>query len=137
MTNPALSALICRVAIAFVWLYHGLVPKLLGPHPDELAMNLALGISVEAATRVSYVAGGFELLLGLAILALPRQRWPLQLTIVLMLALLAYAAWAVPRLLVGAFNPVTINLCVAALAWLALLQMPAQSTIDHERHIAR
>jgi hypothetical protein len=34
---------------------------------------------------------------------------------------LAYAGWSTPRILVGAFNPVTINVSVVALAVLALM----------------
>lgn len=109
------------MAIAFVWLYHGVVPKLLGPHRDELAMNLALGISTPAATLLSYAAGIGEIAIGLAVLLLRKQQWPLRLTIVLMVGLLAYAAWAVPTLVLGAFNPVTTNAAVATLALVALM----------------
>lgn len=38
-----------------------------------------------------------------------------------MIALLAYAAWAAPTLALAAFNPVTTNAAVAALAVVALI----------------
>jgi hypothetical protein len=41
---------VCRFSIAFIWLYQGIVPKLLGPHADELRMNMALGLN-EAQAR--------------------------------------------------------------------------------------
>lgn len=84
-------------------------------------MNLALGISLPAATLLSYVAGFCEIAIGLAVLAFPKLKWPLLLTIALMVALLGYAAWADAALALGAFNPVTINAAVAALAIVALL----------------
>ncbi len=121
MRDSRLASLVCRFAVAFVWIYQGLVPKLLGPHEDELAMNLALGISPAQATLVSYVAGSLEIALGVLVLILHRQRWPLWLSIILMGLLLAYAAVATPGLLAAAFNPVTINVAVAALALVALL----------------
>lgn len=121
MASSRLASLVCRFAVAFVWIYQGLVPKLLGPHADELAMNLALGVSPAQATLISWVAGTAEIALGILVLILHRQRWPLWLTIVLMALLLAYAAVATPGLLAAAFNPVTINVAVAALAFAALL----------------
>ena len=111
---------ICRLSIAFVWFYHGIVPKLLGPHSDELAMNMSLGLSHENAVLVSTVAGVLEVLFGAVVLVLWRQRWPLVVTAVAMVGLLIFVAVSVPTLLSGAFNPVTTNLCVLALAIVAL-----------------
>lgn len=121
MLPNQIALLICRSTIAFIWLYQGLVPKLLGPHADELAMDLALGVSIQSAHTVAYVAGVCEIAIGLCVLVLRRQEWPLWLTLVMMPGLLAYAAWAVPGLLVAAFNPVIINLAMAALAAVALI----------------
>jgi hypothetical protein len=36
----------CNANVAGIWLYQGLVPKLLGPHPDEVSMAEAFGIPV-------------------------------------------------------------------------------------------
>ncbi|TXS93620.1 hypothetical protein FVW59_05260 [Parahaliea aestuarii] len=112
----------CRLCVAFVWLYHGLVPKLLGPHRDELVMNMALGLSEEQAIRLATAAGILEVLVGVSVLACWRQRWPLLLTAVAMPGLLVFVAVWVPDLLWGAFNPVTTNLCATALAIVALGQ---------------
>ncbi|MGJ8670322.1 MAG: DoxX-like family protein [Oceanococcus sp.] len=111
---------ICRISIAFVWLYHGLVPKLLGPHEDELVMNMSLGLSLESATQLSVVAGAFEVLFAVIVLTLWRHRWPLIFTVASMVGLLVFVVVWSPALLVGAFNPVTTNLCVLALAMVAL-----------------
>lgn len=113
---------ICRASVAFAWLYHGIVPKLLGPHADELAMVMALGLSHEHAVRVATAGGIAEVLFGLTVIVLWRHRWPLVVTAISMLGLLAYAAVFVPSLLAGAFNPVTTNLSVLALAIVALKQ---------------
>ena len=40
---------IARAALAFVFIYHGLVPKLLHPHADEIAMLGAAGFSAHIA----------------------------------------------------------------------------------------
>ena len=122
MPAPAdrLPLRICRGAIAFVWSYHGLVPKLLGPAADELLMDRALGVSDDHAVQIARTAGVAEIAMAACVLLLPRREWPLWLTLGLMAALLAYVALFVPALLAAAFNPVTINLCVMALAAVAL-----------------
>ena len=120
------AARICRLTIAFVWFYHGLVPKLLGPAADELTMDHALGLSDKAAVQLAYAAGVCEIAFALMILYCRHRKWPLWLTIAAMIGLLAYAAWASPSLLAGAFNPVTTNVCVIALAAVALLLMRHQ-----------
>ena len=118
--RAALAARLCRLSIAFIWIYQGLVPKLLLHAPDELAMNIAAGFSEAGARTFSNIAGIAEITLGLLVL-LSGARWTLQLTIALMIALTAVVAAAKPVYLVGAFNALTLNLAVAALAWVALL----------------
>ncbi len=110
------SYVICRLMIAFVWVYHGLVPKLLGPHTDELAMNMALGLNLEQAKQLAFLGGSAEIAFGVAVLVFWKHRWPLVLTALSMVGLLAFALTVHPLLAVAAFNPVTTNLTVLALA---------------------
>lgn len=107
---------LCRLTVAFVWIYHGLVPKLLGPHEDELAMNMALGLSAEQAHTLAYVAGAGEVAFGILVLGLWRSRWPLLLSAASMIGLLLFTLVFAPDLAAGAFNPVTTNLCVFVLS---------------------
>ena len=65
-----------NLTVAGIWLYQGIVPKLLGPHPDEIAMSAAFGIPAAFQATVSHAAGAGEVLLGLCILAFPRRAWP-------------------------------------------------------------
>ena len=58
----------CRLTVAFVWLYHGLVPKLLGPHEQEILMNLSVGLSRDGAVLLAKVSGGAEITIGLLVL---------------------------------------------------------------------
>jgi hypothetical protein len=41
------SRWLCNATVAGIWLYQRLVPKLLWPHPDEVAMSQAFGIPIE------------------------------------------------------------------------------------------
>lgn len=120
MINSFSAYGICRVAVALVWIYHGLVPKLLRPHADELALWASFGLSLESATRLAMAAGAIEIVFGVLILILWRQAWPLMATAIAMPCLLAMVAVSAPALLAGAFNPVSTNLCVFALAVVAL-----------------
>jgi uncharacterized membrane protein len=107
--------------LAFVWFYHGLVPKLLGPHPDELAINAKLGVSGDTARLIAQTSGLAELLLAGAMLLFWRQAWPLVLSCGLMLALLGFTAIVAPSYLAAAFNPVSTNISAMALAVVALI----------------
>lgn len=112
---------VARAAVAFVWLYHGLFPKLLFHNADELRMISRFLIPKMSTHSAVALAGGFELGFGILVLLLWKSRWPLWLTILLMMLALVGVAVSSPEYLTGAFNPVTLNLSVAALAAIALL----------------
>ncbi len=110
---------IARSAVAFVWIWHGLVPKLIANDPVEASPLLDLGFDRETAWGIVTASGIGEIIFGLLILILWRQKWPLLLTIVAMSGLLLGVFGTSPELLLGAFNPVTLNLSVIALAAIA------------------
>jgi hypothetical protein len=121
MQTERLAAVVCRGTLAFSWVYQGLIQKLMGPHSDELKMDLALGVSLEQARIISYGAGVMEVGIGIAIVLFSRSVWPLWITILAMIGFLAYVGAATPDLLVGAFNAPTINTCMAGLAVVAIM----------------
>lgn len=117
-----------RVTLAVIFLYQGLVPKLLYRHPSEMRMLADAGLAVAAADRLLIALGVAELALGVVLLVAWHARSPL----VVILALMAFALAAVPVTspwaLVGAFNPVALNAAVAALAfitWLTSRDLPS------------
>ena len=67
------------------------------------------------------VAGWTEILFALLMLVLWRQKWPLWLTVVLMLVGIPIVATSAPAYLSAAFNPITLNLGLAALAAIGLI----------------
>jgi len=111
--------LICRVALAFVWLYQGAVPKLVCQSPVELGLLSHLG---PLYGFMCSVMGYGEMAFGLLILLTP-WRWPFLLNIAAMLSLFGFVALHEPHLLVEAFNPVTLNVTVIALSIIAFLDM--------------
>jgi len=120
----ALLYALCRVGLAFVWVWHGLVPKLLFHDADELRMLQQSGLHTQWLPWV----GGAEVLLGLLTLLLWRWRGMFALQIVLMVAASMSVAMKSSEYVTNAFNPVTLNLCVvllAVLGWVSAKYVPS------------
>ena len=114
---------ISRVAVALVWFYQGLVPKLMASHSDEMQMLIDAGIAVTAAPTALAIVGSVEVLLGASVLVFFGRRWPLVATIWLMLLATMAVAVNSPRYLSAAFNPVSLNLLLVAVSLIALIAM--------------
>lgn len=132
MTERRLAqiAWLARLALALVFIWHGLAPKILWLSPDEVAMIAAHGLpdhALFAPESIARIGGIAEILLGIALLAVRRQRWPL---LVAGAVLLLDVALLSPHLLIQAFNPLSTNLAALALcavAWLAEAPSAADS----------
>ncbi len=125
LTLAAVHA-VARTSIAFVWIWHGLVPKLLFHAADEQRMLVETGLPVSAITAF----GLAEILFGLIMLFGWRFRWLFLLNLGFMAAALLGVIVKSPEYLTAAFNPVTLNLLLAALAgvgYLAAGKMPTAS----------
>ena len=94
-----------RIAIAAIWLWHGLIPKLLYNNFDERSMLSDANIP---DTFLPYI-GGCEVLLGILFLYCWKLRPMFLLNIVLMLGATIAVASKSPRFLCAAFNPVSLN----------------------------
>ena len=115
---------ICRISLAGVWLWHGLVPKLLFHDADEQIMLAQAGV----ATHWLPWLGGAEIIFGLLVVGLWRWRGMFLLQITMMLGALGAVAIKSPAYLSHAFNPVTLNLLVAvtaAVGWIASNNLPS------------
>lgn len=116
MTDPRLQqvAWVARMALALVFVWHGLVPKILGLSPDELMMIQAHGLP--APEWVARMAGAAEILLG-GLLLMRSRRWPVLLAAALLVVLLLDVSLMNPHLLLQAFNPLSTNLAALTLCW--------------------
>ena len=115
---------LCRVSLAGVWIWHGLVPKLLFRNADEQIMLAQAGI---AAGWLPWI-GGAEIVLGLFVVGLWRWRGMFLMQMMLMLVALGAVAFQSPEYLSHAFNPVTLNLLMVSLAmvgWIASAHLPS------------
>jgi hypothetical protein len=107
---------VARVTLALVFLWHGLVPKLLAHHADEVALLRDGGLSPAAADRGVTLLGLAEVALAVVLLATWRIRAIFLLVAAAMVAVTIGIGLHSPRFIPAAFTPVTLNLCVAALA---------------------
>ena len=121
----ALHAL-SRIAIAAVWLWHGLVPKLLYRDADERLMLTRAGLSENWLPWI----GVAEIAMALLVLSTWRRRGMLVAQAVVMIVALLAVSLQSPAYLTHAFNPVTLNMLVIALAvmgWVASGDSPTAS----------
>jgi uncharacterized membrane protein YphA (DoxX/SURF4 family) len=112
---------VARTTAASVWIYQGVVPKLIARHPDELLMIRQTGFPASAANAACAGIGIAEVLLGLVLLIAWHTRWPLWFTIVAMPAALIAVAVTSPAFVSARFNPVTLNISLVGLAAIALI----------------
>ena len=112
-----------RITIAFVWLYHGLIPKLLYRHPDEIAMLQDAGASSEHVQRIAAAIGWAEIVFGVFFVVAWRARWIFYACIALMVIATVGVSINSPRFLAAPFNPVTLNILLIALSVVGLLSM--------------
>jgi hypothetical protein len=109
---------VARVLLSFVWIWHGLVPKLISRSPDELSMLHAVNLSSHWLPWI----GSSEIALGTLGLIFWRWRGYTLVTAVLMIIALIQVVAHSPEYVRAAFNPVTLNACVfglSAVAWCA------------------
>jgi uncharacterized membrane protein YphA (DoxX/SURF4 family) len=110
-----------RAVVAFVWIYHGLVPKLLSANPDEAMMLQAAGVAPEHLGIVLKAIGFGEVAFGLALITTRWARFIFVVTALLMIVALTTVALSSPAYLTAAFNPVTLNIAIIALSAVGVL----------------
>lgn len=107
-----------RGVLAFVFIYHGLVPKILWLSPVEAGLVRAHALD---PAFLSPLAGVGEILLGSAVLLFRKALMPVYAAVVLLIGLLLDVLVVMPGLLVEAFNPVTLNLAGIFIAWIVIM----------------
>jgi hypothetical protein len=119
--DRALVYAISRGTMAFIWFYHGLVPKLV--HHDKIELDLLsrIGTPPQSLHAAVTLAGLVEISFALLLVVVWRRSWPLWLTFTLMIIGIPIVAMSAPEYLSAAFNPLTLNLSIAALALIAIV----------------
>ncbi|WP_099157830.1 DoxX-like family protein [Virgibacillus ndiopensis] len=100
----------------FIWTYHGLVPKIINMHPEEIAMLDVFSITSIQAYWLVMIMGIVEGLFGLVWLLYSNKRRLYGIQIVLFPILMLGAIIAQPSYLIRPFNPLTFNLALFVLS---------------------
>jgi hypothetical protein len=99
-----------------VWLYQGLVPKLIFSHPDEVSMLSALvGSSMDSVFLIKMI-GIFEMAFAFVWILPNKKRWLFAVHGFLLFVLTVSALVANPESAIHPFNPVTFNVSLIALS---------------------
>lgn len=117
--NQAIAHAAAVTGVTGVWLYQGVVPKLVHADEDEVRIWRNLGLGERAARVAVGGMGVVEVAVAGLLVAARRSTWPYLATAAAMPLLTIAAAVADRALLARAFNPVSLNVATAALAVVA------------------
>lgn len=102
---------------AFVWLYHGIVPKMLLRHPEEIqAVQGLLGLTGQSASSALLLAGIVEALFGIIFLLYPRKRHLFALQLIVFPLLTLSILIGDPTDFAHPYNPLTFNAALFVLS---------------------
>jgi hypothetical protein len=113
-----LAHALARVGLALIWLYQGLIPKLLVSHPAERAPFEQLGLGAVSGEAVAAL-GILEVGVGLALLVRWRSAWLAYVAGLAPIGLTAGAVLSDLSVALGPYNPVVTTLGMAALGVIA------------------
>jgi hypothetical protein len=114
---------VARTALALVFAYQGLVPKLLFRHADEITLMAASGIPLRWSGAAVAALGIAELALAAALLVRWSRTWPAWVCLAAMPLASLDVAMRSAHFFEAAFNPFSLNLSVAAVAAIDLVVM--------------
>ncbi|MBC6972477.1 DoxX-like family protein [Bacillus sp. Xin] len=112
--------IVCLI-LSFVWIYQGLVPKVLFNHPEEVRMLSVLSGSNENCILALKIIGFLEIGFGI-IWLLPFQKQKLLLLHIIILIGLTIAAGFTNILsFIQPFNPITLNFILIGLSFIGYM----------------
>lgn len=112
-------------SLAFIFIYQGLVPKLIFLDKTELYINqkhleLLPAQNLIDAVLMAQLAGIGEIMLGLLLIIFHQKNWPIWICLGFLSVLLLDIIVLAPELLTGAFNPLSTNIAAMLLAYIAI-----------------
>lgn len=121
MQNSKLCHVGCvsRLLLGFLFIYHGLVPKILWLSAVEVHLVSVSGFDV-SANIASPLAGIGEMALGFMVIFSKKSNLPIYTAALVLFLLLIFVGIVSPEYLVGAFNPVTTNILGLGFCYLIL-----------------
>lgn len=112
-----------RLGLAMMWVYQGLVPKLLVTGGE---VSLATQAGLPRPHLAVTILGVIEVMFGLVILLRPKWRWPYLASAIVMVPFSAVASMGGRDALVQPFNPIALNLLAAGLGVTGYVTWPGR-----------
>ncbi|NTU68283.1 MAG: hypothetical protein HGB02_05300 [Chlorobiaceae bacterium] len=113
--------LVCRLALAFSWIYQGAVPKIVCKSPGEVGLIAPIAPAYRIACTLITWMGYGEIVFGLLLLV--AGRWLFGLNVAVLLLLLGWVAVVDPGMFTLPFNPLTLNVSLIGLSLIALYEL--------------
>ena len=107
---------ISRVALGLVWLYEGLVPKLLFLRADELDLVKRSGIFWRTPEWTLQVLGIAQIAFGIWLITAWAERFAVALATIWMVVLIVLVACANPAMLTDPYGALVKDFCLIACA---------------------
>ena len=119
-----------QITLAALWIYQGLIPKILFQSAAEIAIWQSMGLELHLAKMGVTLSGIIEMMFGCSFLLWQRAVVIHQLNILSLSGLLVLIMVTNPLQLTTAFNPVVMNIAMTALSILAiqLLKLSQQTS---------
>jgi len=114
-----------NIVLAFLWIYQGLVPKLLFINADEIFVWQTIGLSFENAKLAGRASGIAEIIFGLLFL-FSTHKYIHYLSILGLFGLLLLIGFLKPSTLISPYNPVVMNISMISLSIIYLLLLKEQ-----------
>ncbi|CAM4147690.1 Uncharacterised protein [Lederbergia lenta] len=116
------SSWLITILFFFIWLYHGLIPKIIFTHPDEIYMlQNFISLNMHQAHMITILIGIVEILFGLTLLIYRHKRKLFTLQMFAFPFLATSALIANTDYLAHPFTPLTFNLALFVLSILGFI----------------
>lgn len=134
--DPAISVrmsvihCLCRFALTFIWIWHGLVPKIIVSHQAEIDFLLTAGLFEGREKLVTAIVGVGEIIYGLMHLLLWRARVFFVIDSFAFIVLGVGALIIMPDLIGAPFSPMSLTVAIVTIAivgWMSAHNLPSAS----------
>ena len=116
--------IVSRTALGLVWLYEGIVPKLLFPRAEQTELVRNSGLSFGAPDLTLQVMGVAQAFVGLWLLSGIAERLAAAFATAWMCVLIVLVAWGIPAMLTDPFGALAKDLCLIACAYTVWVLSP-------------
>ncbi|MEI7707598.1 MAG: DoxX-like family protein [Chlorobium sp.] len=127
-SNQTPTLLLCRIALAFSWIYQGAVPKIVCQSRGEIdLLGHVIPVYQWVCEAIFWIGAG-EIAFGLLLL-LAAWSWLFWINIVSLTGLLLFVLLFEPAMFTLPFNPLTLNISLIVISVIALIEIHKNKTL--------